>query len=183
MSRYWWGVSAWQPIDMDTSSLASSPFAALTFIVAPALLTNSSSLLANSATMRLLRTREIMRDLFTRSRSPNLAPEEANLIVEEVERIEVQAAHLLKALYAVYVALGSFASATFVTLIAATIDLAFSGHASAAFAGIGVVLGIIGVAGLVFGSLSLIRATRMSLTNIAAEAASVRRIHSRQSGS
>ena len=49
---------------MEQSSLAQSPFAVLTFIVAPAVLTNATSVLAMSTINRMLRTRERMQDLF-----------------------------------------------------------------------------------------------------------------------
>ena len=52
---------------MEPTSLTHSPFAVLTFIVAPALLTNSSSVLALSTINRTLRTRERMHELFARN--------------------------------------------------------------------------------------------------------------------
>ena len=52
---------------MDTITLTQSPFAVLTFIVAPALLTNASTVLALSTTNRMLRTRERMQELFAKS--------------------------------------------------------------------------------------------------------------------
>src|SRR5207249_4758667 len=83
---------------MDTSSLTQIPFAVVTFIVAPALLTNSSSLLAMSTINRMLRTRERMRDLFTKSQAT--AEPEAAWFTSQVDRVEQQAILLLRALHA-----------------------------------------------------------------------------------
>jgi len=50
---------------MDPNSLTQNPFAALTFVAAPALLTNASSVLALGTINRMLRTRDRMHELFT----------------------------------------------------------------------------------------------------------------------
>ena len=52
---------------MEPTTLVQSPFAALTFIAAPALLTNASSVLALSTINRMLRTRDRMHELFVKS--------------------------------------------------------------------------------------------------------------------
>jgi len=52
---------------METLSLSQSPFAVVTFIAAPALLTNASSVLAMSTINRMLRTRDRMRELYLQS--------------------------------------------------------------------------------------------------------------------
>lgn len=159
---------------MDSSPISQTPFAALTFIVAPALLTNASSLLANSVTLRFLRTRDIMRDLYHRSRQGDVESDESELMMQEVDRVQRQAGHLLWALYSVYVALGSFGSATLITLVAICISVTFSNTPTAVFAIAGVGLGAIGVGGLVVSSVNLIQATKISLSAITLEAESVR---------
>lgn len=54
---------------MDPNSLTQNPFAALTFVAAPALLTNASSVLALGTINRMLRTRDRMHELFTESKT------------------------------------------------------------------------------------------------------------------
>src|SRR5438552_16214058 len=100
---------------MEPTSLTLSPFAVLTFIVAPALLTNSSSVLALSTINRMLRTRERMHELFAKFDAGGLAESEAARLIEQVNRVEKQAVLLLRALHSIYVALGAFAAATLVT--------------------------------------------------------------------
>ena len=101
-----------------------SPFAVVTFIVAPALLTNASSVLAMSTTNRMLRTRDRMSELYARSETGGLTDHESAHLITQVERVERQAMFLLVGLRAIYVALGAFAAATLVTLLAAVIEQA-----------------------------------------------------------
>lgn len=160
---------------MDTIPVGQSPFAVLTFIAAPALLTNASSVLALSTTNRMLRTRDRMQELFAKSETPNLSEEDTALLVDQVNRVERQGELLLRALYSVYLALGAFAAATLVTLLGAALGsfqdaLWFSGLTA-----LGLALGFVGVGGLVFGSAMLFRATHLSLHNIADEAALIRK--------
>jgi len=61
---------------MDANSLTQNPFAALTFVAAPALLTNASSVLALGTINRMLRTRERMHELFQESRAGAVKVEE-----------------------------------------------------------------------------------------------------------
>jgi hypothetical protein len=158
---------------MDANSLAQSPFEVLTLIAAPALLTNASSVLAMSTTNRMLHTRERMQDLYARSEAGGQAGPAAALLVAQVNRVESQAVLLLNALRCVYVALGSFAGATLVTLLGAGLmpegELWFHLTASAV-----VVLGLVGVGGLVLGSLHLFHATQISLANLREEAQLIR---------
>src|SRR4051812_38582063 len=99
---------------MGPNSLTQSPFAVLTFIVAPAILTNATSVLALSTINRMLRTRERMQQLFEQSEQ-GLEFGGARF-VEQVNRVERQAVLLLSAMRSIYVALGAFAAAALVTL-------------------------------------------------------------------
>jgi hypothetical protein len=154
--------------------MAQSPFAALTFVAAPALLTNASSVLALSTINRMLRTRDRMHELFAKSETGEASEKEAARLVEQVDRVERQAALLLQALRFIYVALAAFASATLVTLLGAGVASFQGGLWLRVLAGLGVALGLVGVGGLVFGCLSLFQATQLSLLNIRDEAAAVR---------
>jgi hypothetical protein len=54
---------------MGNNLLLQNPFAILTVIVAPAILTNATSVLAMSTINRMLRTRQRMHELFQESES------------------------------------------------------------------------------------------------------------------
>ena len=159
---------------MDQASLTQSPFAVLTFIAAPALLTNSSSVLALSTINRMLRTRDRMKELFVQSEKGVLPESEREWLLRQVDRVEKQGVLLLSGLRAIYVALGAFAGATLVTLLGAalfSLQKAFWFHV---LAGLGLVLGFAGVGGLIFGTANLFRATQLSVTSIRQEAGLIR---------
>jgi hypothetical protein len=157
---------------MGTNLLTNNPFAVLTFIAAPALLTNASCLLALSTINRLLRTRESMRELLKESERE--AQPRGPKFLEHVNRVELQASLLLRALHFIYVALGAFVSATLVTLLGAVAGQSGNELAMRVVVGLGLILGIVGVAGLVGGCVSLFHATQLSLINIREEAATIR---------
>ena len=159
---------------MEITPLAQNPFAALTFIAAPALLTNASSVLAMSTINRMLRTRERMTQLLNKAEAGVHSREDAARIITLVNRIETQAALLLKALHSIYIAIGSFACGTLVTLLGAGVAAVHGDLWLHAIAWVGAGLGIAGVGGLVSGCASLFQATRLSLVNIREEASLIR---------
>ena len=163
---------------MDTASFTQSPFTVVTFIVAPALLTNSSSVLAMSTINRMLRTRDRMRELFAKSQAAT--EPEAAWFLQQVNRVEQQAILLLRALHSIYVALGAFAGATLVTLLGATLAALQGDLLFRLLAGSGLALGFVGVSGLIFGSVKLFQATQLSLISIREEAALIRERQARR---
>ncbi len=158
-----------------------NPLGALTLIAAPAILTNATSTLALSTLNRMFRTRDRMNELFARSEADDLSPAAVGLLLEQVGRAEKQAMLLLRALHSIYVALGSFAAATLITLLASGLAPFLGEWWFRVMAGLGLVLGIVGVGGLVLGSVGLFKATRMSLDNLRAEATLIRQRQSSHS--
>src|SRR5436190_3306504 len=157
---------------METNALTHNPFAVLTFIVAPAILTNATSVLAMSTINRMLRTRERMQELFNQSEH---TPEfQGSRFIDQANRVERQAVLLLSAMRVIYVALGAFAAASLVTLLGAVLGPWVGSPIVRSIIGAGLMLGFIGVGGLVLGCLNLFRATRLSMMNIREEAALIR---------
>ena len=159
---------------MEITPLTQNPFAALTFVAAPALLTNASSVLAMSTINRMLSTRDRMHELLKQSEAGSQSEAEAARLVKLVNRVETQAALLLRALHSIYVALGSFASGTLVTLLGAGVAPFRGDIWLHVMAWLGAGLGVAGVGGLVFGCVNLFNATRLTLVNIHEEASLVR---------
>lgn len=159
---------------MDPSALTDSPFAALTLIVAPAILTNACSVLAMSTINRMLKTRDRMYELFAQSDAGGKSPEESALLMDQVNRVEKQALLLLRALHAIYIALGAFAGATLVTLLGASVAVIRGSFWIQVSSVLGALLGALGVGGLIFGSSQLLAATRLSLLNLRQEAEMIR---------
>src|SRR4030095_12778351 len=159
---------------MEGTPFTQSPFAALTFVAAPALLTNASSVLALSTINRMLRTRDRMHEIFIESKVGGQTEEERTHLMEVTDRVEKQAALLLTALHSIYLALAAFASATLVTLLGAGVAAFHSGSWIHVMALLGLLLGFFGAGGLVLGCANLFQATQLSLVNIQDEAALIR---------
>lgn len=159
---------------MDISAVSQSPFVVVTFIVAPAMLTNAASVLAMSTINRMLRTRERMSELYAFSESGPGPDRDADYILSQVNRVERQGILLLRALRAIYAALGSFAAATLVTLLAAVFEQTHFTTLYRPLTTTGIIAGSFGVAALTVGTFDLFRATRLSMLNISEEAAVIR---------
>ncbi len=157
---------------MEATALTQSPFAVLTFIVAPAILTNATSVLAMSTINRMLRTRERMHELFAQSARPDAFSDAR--YVAQVNRVEAQAVFLLSAMRCIYVALGAFAAASLVTLLGAVLANWEPVLIQRIVVAGSLLLGFVGVGGLVLGSVNLFRATQLSMMNIREEAALIR---------
>ncbi|HMJ91316.1 MAG TPA: DUF2721 domain-containing protein [Candidatus Acidoferrum sp.] len=150
----------------------------LTFIVAPAILTNATSVLAMSTINRMLRTRERMQQLYAASEGNDTF--RGDRFINQVNRVEMQAVLLLGAMRFIYVSLGAFAAAALVTLLGAVLSHIQPAVVTRLIIGAGLFLGFVGVAGLVIGCLKLFRATRLSMFNIREEAELIRQRQAEQ---
>jgi hypothetical protein len=156
---------------MGSSLLTNNPFAILTFIAAPAILTNASSVLAMSTINRMLRARDIMREMSKEAEGKTVRDQN---FIDQVNRQENQAVFLIRAMAWIYTALGAFVAATLVTLLGAVAGQLGSELAMRVVIGLGLALGFLGVAGLIGGCVNLFHATRLSLVGIRDEAATIR---------
>lgn len=160
---------------MGSSLLTNNPFAILTFIAAPAILTNATSVLAMSTITRMLRARELMHALYTESEAA--AKSHDGKFLAQVGRAERQAVLLLVALRWIYTALGAFAAASLVTLLGAASEELGARDVMHLAMGVSLILGLLGVIGLASGCVHLLRATQFSLVNIREEADAIRARH------
>jgi hypothetical protein len=152
--------------------LMQNPFAVLTFIAAPAILTSASSVLAMSTINRMLRARERMHQLYDESKSPPAMQDKQMLV--QVDRVEQQGLLLVNALRWIYVAIGAFAAASLVTLLGAGAGQIGSSVLMHIIIVAGLLLGFTGVGGLIGGCVNLFKATELSLVNIREEAELIR---------
>jgi len=151
-----------------------NPFAVLSLIVAPAVLTNASSLLAMSTSNRLARAVDRARELSKQLEEAGaLAAPEAGRRLCELTVTEQRSLLLLAALRSFYVALGSFASATLVSLLGAVLAPLDAGIPVRVLEVVGVVAGLLAVSALVYGSSVLVRETRLVVQVLQERAASV----------
>jgi len=150
-----------------------NPFAVLSFIVAPAVLTNASSVLSMSTNNRLARAVDRAREL---SRQLEAAGDLS--VPEAVRRHELAATEqrslmLLSALRSFYVAMGSFASAALVSLLGAVFVPMGAGVPVRVLEVVGVVAGSLAVSALVHGAVMLVRETRIAVPMVQERAASI----------
>jgi|EndMetStandDraft_9_1072997.scaffolds.fasta_scaffold05482_2 hypothetical protein len=160
-----------------------NPFAALSLIVAPAILTNAASVLAMSTSNRLARAvdraRDLARQIETEGDHPSrhtpaeIEREHARRL-DEMSATEHRAVMLLQVLQTFYIALGGFASATLVSLVGAVLASFGRGLVVVTVEVLAIIAGIVGVGSLVRGSILLIRETSIAVRVISERTASVR---------
>lgn len=143
--------------------LATNPLSVLTFIAAPAILTNASSVMALGTANRFARAIDRARSLAeqVKGKEQDKDPEMA-LRIRQLGFAERRALLLLRSLTAFYLSVGSFAAASLVSLLAAVFVVAHQDVLRMVFLVIALIAGVTGVGGLVTGSAYLIRETRMA---------------------
>jgi Protein of unknown function (DUF2721) len=153
----------------------ANPFAALSLIVAPAILTNACSLLSMSTSNRLARAVDRARELAKQLEDPSGASPgaESTRRLNELAAAEQRAVMLLGALRSFYVSLGGFAMATLVSLLGAVL-IRFSGPFVLALEIVALASGAVGVGALVHGAVLLVRETRIAVYVLRDRAAAVR---------
>lgn len=158
-----------------------NPFAAFSLIVAPAILTNASSVLAMSTSNRLARAVDRTRDLARQLEAHDVSKESSSTDraeyerrLEELSATETRTTMLLHVLQSFYFALAGFASSTLASLLGAVLAPWGPAAAVVLLEVLAVGAGTIGVASLVRGSLLLVRETSIAVRVISERAASVR---------
>ena len=154
----------------------ASPLAALSLIVAPAILTNASSVLAMSTSNRLARAVDRARELARQLEGAESgSPDSAERRLHDLSVTEDRAVLLLRALRSFYLALGGFATATLLSLMGAVAEAAAPGVRAVRGLELGgLVAGALAVAALVQGSGLLLRETRLAVAMLQERADSVR---------
>ena len=152
----------------------SNPFAVLSLIVAPAILTNASSLLAMSTSNRLARAVDRARDLSKQLEQANdFSSPEAERRLRELATSERRAAMLVAALQRFYIALGGFALAALISLLGAVLAPLETPTIVTALELAGVAAGLLAVGALVHGAATLVRETRVALAVLRERAAQI----------
>jgi hypothetical protein len=144
---------------------------ALSFIVAPAVLTNASSILVLSTSNRLARAVDRIRTVTTHLEHP--AGERDSITahrMKELDSSEKRAVMLLSALRCFYTSIGSFALSAITSLLGATLAGAEFRRLSAALELLALAAGFVAVAGLVLGCVLLLRETRIAVRVVTEEA-------------
>jgi hypothetical protein len=141
-----------------------NPFAVLSLMVAPAILTNASSVLAMSTSTRLARAVDRGRELAKQLEgTADLSSPTAMRRLRDLDAAERRAILLVAALQRFYVAMGGFALATLFSLLGAVLAAFEQQIVVQSLELAGVAAGLLAVGALVHGSLTLIRETRIAL--------------------
>ena len=147
-----------------------NPFAVLTAIVAPAILTNACSVLALGTSNRVARvvdrTRVLTAELVKLGAADD--PGRASRL-RQIERLRTRARLLMSALRFVYAALGSFAACALISVVGAlatSYEVPLLFHASAVIA---LSVGLGAVTALVVGCTKMVAETRLALVGMGEE--------------
>jgi len=146
-----------------------NPFAVLTAIVAPAILTNACSVLALGTSNRVARV--VDRTRLLTAELVKLAPAEAGSAtrLRQIQRLRTRARLLMSALRFIYAALGSFAACALISVLGAlatSYDLPLLFHASALVA---LSIGLGAITALVVGCTKMVAETRLALVGMGEE--------------
>ena len=138
-------------------------FAALSLIVAPAVLTNASTVLIMSTSNRLARAVDRTRELSAKLESGELSAPSISAHLQELGAAEQRMLMLIRALRIFYIALSGFASAALLSLVAAALASVAPQQLTSLMETVAVVAGLVAVGGLVHGALLLVRETRIAV--------------------
>jgi hypothetical protein len=143
--------------------LTTNPFAVLTFIVAPAVLTNASTVMGLQTSNRFARSIDRLRALVVLLEGKEEQDDpETRLRWRQVEYGERRTLMLVRALTAFYLAVGLFAATSFVSLVGATFYILKYEMLRDIFLAIALACGCVGIGGLLVGSATLVLETRQT---------------------
>ncbi len=150
--------------------LQENPFAILTAIVAPAVLTNACSVLCLGISSRIARV--VDRTRFLTEAMPNFQPgsPEHGSRLRQVERLQRRAQALVKALRLLYSALGGLAASALISVVGAASAYFGNRFVFETIAVIALAIGAFAVTALVAGCVYMVHETRLAVQNLTEEA-------------
>ncbi len=158
---------------VDTMPIATD-FTVLTAVVAPAVLTNATSLLSQQIGNRIARVIDRTRNLAA-IRANHAEENELQVVLEEEFRLLQRRARLLTfALRFGYFALGGFAAEALIAVVGAVLSSADVRYIDSAAAIIALAVGVVSVVSFVTSCACMVRETMIALRNLEHEAEAVR---------
>ena len=155
---------------MPYTSIASDPFSILTIVVAPAVLTNASTVLALGTNNRLARVADRSHAVAAQLVKTEPGNWQHGALTAQLPALQTRAQLLLKALRCFYLGLGLFASSALIS-IAGSIAIYYGPKSLFEVAAvIGVLCGATAVAALVSGCVLMIRENQLAVNGLAEEA-------------
>jgi hypothetical protein len=158
--------------EMIEHTLSTDPFSILTVVVAPAVLTNASSVLALGTNNRLARVADRTHAMIAQSTKLEPGARSDKAWDAQLSALQTRAQLLLRALRCFYLGLGLFASSALIS-IAGSIAVFYGGQSAFEIAAaIGVVCGASAVVALVCGCVLMIRETQLAVRGLASDVTS-----------
>lgn len=159
--------------------MENNPFAVLTLVAAPAILTNAMSVLALGSGNRVGRIidrfREIMREV--KGLDPGSPVHRLRLL--QLDRLQKRARYLITAMKAFFAALAAFAATTVIAIIGAAVSALGSAGVARLFAAGALAVGVFGVGNLLFGCVLLVRDSHLAIMSLSEDADQLRAESSR----
>jgi hypothetical protein len=154
---------------MEYTSVAADPFSILTVVVAPAVLTNASSVLALGTNNRLARVADRSHTVTAQLAKLEPGARDYEGLVAELAALQTRAQLLLRGLRCFYLGLGLFASSALISIAGSIVVYSWPSAFRIA-AGIGVVCGASAVIALACGCVLMIRETQLAVKGLAYDA-------------
>jgi hypothetical protein len=145
------------------AAFADSPFAALTVIVAPAILTNASSVLSLGTSNRIARVVDRTRELASGLAAIDPASPRAAAYRDHLDRLKLRGHLLLRALRCFYASIGAFAAAALISVVGSVVASSVTDPIFQIVASLGLLAGTVGVGGLVVGGAVMVRETQLAV--------------------
>jgi hypothetical protein len=143
--------------------ISTNPFAVLTLISAPAVLTNASCVLLFGTGNRYGRAIDRVHELSELiDSSHGSEPAELHLRIRQLEAAEARTALIVRALTCFYSAVAAFVLSTLISLVGAVLVSARLERGVSVCFAIAFISGTIGVLSMVLGAMMLVRETRFS---------------------
>jgi len=152
------------------TSFSDSPFAVLTIVVAPAILTNAASTLCLGTNNQLSRVVDRTRIVSAQLATLALNDESRPLYQHQLQALEVRWTLVLRSQKLFYMSLGSFAAAALISLFGAILTGSALHAAFIVIVVLALASGTLGVAALVIGCATMVRETRLAIDKLAEEA-------------
>jgi Protein of unknown function (DUF2721) len=152
--------------------MAADPFSILTVVVAPAVLTNASSVLALGTNNRLARVADRTHAVTAQLAKLEPGARDHQVWTAQLPDLQTRAQLLLRALRCFYLGLGLFASSALISIAGSIVVYYGQRSVFEIAAGTGVVFGSSAVIALVCGCVLMIRETRLAVKGLAQEAKS-----------
>ncbi len=151
------------------ASIGDSPFAVLTAVVAPAILTNACSVLSLGTGNRIARVVDRTRLIIRELSSTHVNDPEYNWRLRQLETLRVRGNLLLKSLRLFYGALGCFAASALLSVVGASLVYYNQHLAFRVCAVIALAVGVVAVTGLVTGCVLMVHETTLAVGSVKEE--------------